>query len=90
MVGKGQLIRPVVLYLTTGKATLSPRQVRITASRAPTINAALADLEHLGIVEEVTGRRRGRVFGDSGYLAILSEGTEPLPAISGRGETRQK
>jgi Fic family protein len=59
--------------------------VERTGLTAPTINAALADLEGLGIVKEVTGRRRGRVFGYSGYLAILSEGTEPLPAASGNG-----
>ncbi|MEQ8344264.1 MAG: hypothetical protein RIB84_03595 [Sneathiellaceae bacterium] len=46
---------------------------------APTVNAALADLARLGIVEEVTGRRRGRVFGYRRYLAILGEGTDPLP-----------
>jgi len=46
---------------------------------SPTINAALADLERLGILEEVTGRRRGRVFGYRQYLAILNEGTDPLP-----------
>jgi Fic family protein len=45
---------------------------------APTVNAALADLQRLGIVEEVTGRRRGRVFAYRRYLAILSEGTAPL------------
>src|SRR5882724_2383982 len=53
--------------------------VERTGLTAPTINAALADLERLSIVNEVTGRRRGRVFGYSGYLAILTEGTEPLP-----------
>ena len=51
-----------------------------TGLTAPTINAALADLARLGIVEEVTGRRRGRVFGYQAYLAILNEGTDPLPA----------
>ncbi len=51
-----------------------------TGLTAPTINAALADLRRLGIIEEVTGRQRGRVFTYSAYLAILSEGTEPLPA----------
>jgi Fic family protein len=56
--------------------------VERTGLSAPTINAALADLERLGIVEEVTGRRRGRVFGYRRYLAILSEGTDPLPAAS--------
>ena len=46
---------------------------------APTVSAALADLERFGIVEEVTGRKRGRVFSYRGYLAILSEDTDPLP-----------
>ncbi|WP_110173425.1 Fic family protein [Luteitalea pratensis] len=41
----------------------------------PTVNATLADLMSLGMVEEVTGRRRGRVFGYRQYLAILGEGT---------------
>jgi Fic family protein len=52
--------------------------VERTGLSAPTVNAALADLERLGIAQEVTGRRRGRVFGYRRYLAILSEGTEPL------------
>lgn len=56
--------------------------VERTGLTAPTVNAALADLERLGIVDEVTGRKRGRVFGYSRYLAILSEGTDPLPANS--------
>ncbi|MBW8299109.1 MAG: Fic family protein [Hydrogenophaga sp.] len=54
--------------------------VQATGLSAPTVNAALADLENLGIVEEVTGRKRGRVFSYRKYLAILSEGTDPLPA----------
>jgi Fic family protein len=53
--------------------------VRMTGLSAPTVNAALADLERLDIVEEVTGRKRGRVFSYRRYLAILSEGTDPLP-----------
>lgn len=53
-----------------------------TGLTAPTINAALADLERLGVVHEVTGRRRGRVFCYRDYLDILSEGTEPLPAAA--------
>jgi hypothetical protein len=48
-------------------------------------NAALADLERIGIVEEVTGRKRGRVFRYGRYLAILSEGTDrcPQPTVAG-------
>jgi len=52
--------------------------VERTGLTAPTVNAALADLERLGVVAEVTGRRRGRVFSYRRYLAILSEGTEPF------------
>jgi len=50
-----------------------------TGLTPPTINAALADLERLGVVKEVTGRRRGRVFAYQPYLDILNEGTAPLP-----------
>lgn len=53
-----------------------------TGLTAPTVNAALRDLQQLGIVEEVTGRRRGRVFGYRAYLDILSEGTAPLSATA--------
>lgn len=51
-----------------------------TGLSAPTVNAALADLVRIGVVDEVTGRKRGRVFGYRRYLAILSEGTDPLSA----------
>lgn len=59
-----------------------PGLVQRTGLSAPTVNAALADLERLGVVEEVTGRRRGRVFAYRQYLAILSEGTEPLSSTT--------
>ncbi len=35
-------------------------------------------LTELGIVREVTGRSRDRVFVYDEYVRILSEGTEPL------------
>lgn len=56
--------------------------VQKTGLSAPTVNATLADLERLGIVEEITGRKRGRVFSYPQYLAILSEGTAPLPSVA--------
>lgn len=45
---------------------------------SPTVNAALADLERLGIVSEVTGKRRNRVFSYTTFLDILGEGTGPI------------
>ncbi|MCB1991401.1 MAG: Fic family protein [Geminicoccaceae bacterium] len=44
----------------------------------PTIGKSIRHLEELGIVREVTGRQRRRVFVYPAYLAILSLGTEPL------------
>lgn len=40
----------------------------------PTVNAAFAQLQLLGLVEEITGRKRGRVFAYRNYLDILSAG----------------
>jgi len=44
----------------------------------PTASKGMDSLLALGIVRELTGRRRNRVFAYERYLAILSEGTEPL------------
>jgi Fic family protein len=45
----------------------------------PTVTVALKHLVRIGIVEEVTGKRRDRLFTYSRYFNIVSEGTEPLP-----------
>lgn len=60
----------------------------ITISRAaeslgiafPTASAAVAQLQRLGILAEISGRKRGRLFSYHRYLKILDEGTEPLRA----------
>ncbi|MEW6113101.1 MAG: MarR family transcriptional regulator, partial [Thermodesulfobacteriota bacterium] len=44
----------------------------------PTLSKALSNLIELGIVREVTGRKRDRLFAYGQYLAILNEGTEAL------------
>lgn len=48
--------------------------VEQTALTMPTVNAALGQLQSLGLVNEITGRKRGRVFAYSAYLDILSDG----------------
>jgi Fic family protein len=52
----------------------APKARTITGLTTPTINSALDDLQKLGIVEEVTGRKRGRVYCYSAYMNLLSEG----------------
>jgi Fic family protein len=56
----------------------APILVERAGLSAPTVNAAPADPRRLDIVQEVTGRKRDRVFGHGAYLAILNEGAEPL------------
>jgi len=52
--------------------------VRKTGISLPSVLKSLSSLETLGIVREMTGRKRSRVFSYAGYVKILSEGTEPL------------
>ncbi|NCA90720.1 MAG: Fic family protein [Gammaproteobacteria bacterium] len=41
-----------------------------------TVNKALGHLEQLGIVKELTARKRNRVFSYAGYIDIMNRGTE--------------
>jgi Fic family protein len=45
----------------------------------PTVAKSVAHLCDLGILREMTGKQRRRLFVYSDYLDILSRGTEPLP-----------
>ncbi len=65
---------------------LQARPVRTIGSAAkasgltiPTVTAAMKSLQSLGIVRELTGKRRNRVFGYDKYLALIDEGTTTPP-----------
>jgi Fic family protein len=82
------------LIRTLGRSAASPLNVHdllqrepiigiVPASRAlkvthPTVIKAIRNLQKLGIVKEVTGKRRGRLFAYSRYMDILNRGTEAL------------
>lgn len=53
---------------------------KLTGISLPAVNKALGVLKQEGIVVEITGRKRNRVFSYHKHLQILSEGTEPLRA----------
>jgi Fic family protein len=55
-----------------------PRAIGRLSLSKPTVHAAFSQLEKLGLLREITGGARNRVFAYQEYLAILSEGTEPL------------
>jgi cell filamentation protein, protein adenylyltransferase len=63
-------IREVVLRIpeTTGQLPVSE----------PTVATAIGQLERVGVLQELTGRPRNKIFAYDKYLKILSEGTEPL------------
>jgi len=44
----------------------------------PAVSKAVQELADLGVLREITGQRRNRVFAYDRYLTILNEGTEPL------------
>ena len=44
-----------------------------------TVNTSLLELEKLGIIKEVTGQKRNRIYSYTEYIQILDEGTE-LPS----------
>jgi Fic family protein len=49
-----------------------------TKLSVPAVTAALSALVELGLVREVTGRKRNRVFSYVPYLEVLQQGMEPL------------
>ena len=50
--------------------------VEKTGITPATVNKALGHLEQLGIVKELTSRKRNRLFSYAGYIEIMSRGTE--------------
>ena len=52
------------------------RELKVTH---PTAMKALAHLQNLGIVREVTGRRRGKLFSYARYMSIFGRDTAAIP-----------
>ena len=55
-----------------------PDTARETGMSAPTVAKSIQHLRDLGLLREITGKQRGRMFVYSDYLGILSQGTEPI------------
>ena len=50
-----------------------------TGLTVPTVATAIKNLEDVGVVRELTGKRRNRLFAYDQYLRILNEGTTSPP-----------
>lgn len=55
-----------------------PKTADVLGLSIPTVIASIKHLENLGIVRELTGRQRDRLFVYGRYLDILNEGAEPI------------
>jgi Fic family protein len=66
----GYLLKKPYLSLT--------RAARELGISVPTITNAVMKLEEIGLLKELTGQARNRLFAYTEYLDILSAGTEPL------------
>ena len=49
-----------------------------TKLSVPAVTSSIAALSDLGLIHEITGRKRGRVYTYTPYLQVLQQGTEPL------------
>jgi hypothetical protein len=54
-----------------------PFGAKATQLTVPTVTSAMEPLAEAGIVRELTGRKRNRLFGYPRYLKVLNEGLEP-------------
>lgn len=53
-----------------------PSAVKALGVTAPTVRSAVKNLEKLGILREITGKQRDRVYVYDPYMKILDQGTE--------------
>ncbi len=56
----------------------TPLLVRETGLSKPAVGRGLATLQSLGMLREITGKQRYKIFAYQPYLDILSEGAQPL------------
>ena len=77
-VGRGAATMLRVLQSLHERPVITLNEVsRRTGLSFPTSAKGMTSLVNIGLVRELTGFRRNRVFAYDRYLAILGEGTEP-------------
>jgi len=65
-------------YLQKKPVLEIPRAAQEIGISQPTVTSALKKLEEIGVVREITGKARDRMYVYEKYLDILGEGTQPL------------
>jgi Fic family protein len=65
-------------YMQSRPILSAPIAAKALGLTAPTVRKSIDHLAALGIVHELTGKKRDRVFAYRNYLRVLEKGTEPL------------
>lgn len=73
----GNVLR-VYSYLQKKPVLEIPRASQEIDISQPTVTSALKRLEEIGVVREITGKARDRIYAYKEYLNILEEGAQPL------------
>lgn len=68
----------------------SQNVIERTKLTPPTANSAIEQLRKLGILREITGKRRDRVYAYDRYLDILRDKAEPQPEQEEQGDLAPK
>ena len=68
----------VFQYAQTNPILSIPLTVEKIGLSFPTVMSSVNHLQKLGVLREITGKQRRRLFVYDAYLQILNEGTEPL------------
>jgi len=68
--------RDKISGLGRAAASTAKRLVEKTGITPATVNNCLDHLERLGIVRELTGAKRNRIFSYTGYVEIMNQGTD--------------
>ena len=65
-------------YMQTNPVVSVPRTAKALPLSPPTVRKSIGHLVDLGILSEITGKRRDRIFLYDKYIETLSEGAEPI------------
>jgi Fic family protein len=65
-------------YLQKQPVLKIPKASKAIGISQPTVTSALQKLQEIGVVKEITGKARDRIYVYKEYLDILEEGVQPL------------
>jgi Fic family protein len=71
--------RAILMLMQQRPILTIAKAAALSETTFPTASSALANLESLGLIKEISGKQRGRIYAYQAYLNILNEGAEPLP-----------